>query len=140
MQIQDFEIYMNLKIMKNKAPFSIKSRLKSFIYAFEGLKTLFRNEHNSWIHTVAAVAAIILGFILKINKTEWCLILFAIAFVFVAEIINTAIETLTDMVSPEYNKKAKEIKDLAAAGVLIASIVAFVIGAIVYGEKILLII
>ena len=123
--------------MKNKTPFSIKSRLKSFVYAFEGLKKLFQNEHNAWIHFVAASVAIILGFLLKITHTEWCLILFAIGFVFVTEIINTSIETLTDIVSPQYHKKAKEVKDLAAAGVLVASIIALVIGVTIFYERII---
>ncbi len=123
--------------MKNKTSFSFKSRCKSFVYAFEGLKTLLRNEHNSRIHFFAAVIAIVLGFILKISTTEWCIILFAIGFVIFAEIINTAIETLTDMISPEYHKKAKEVKDLAAAGVLIAAIIALAIGVIIFAEKII---
>jgi diacylglycerol kinase len=123
--------------MKNKTPFSIKSRLNSFVYAIEGLRTLFRSEHNSWIHAVAAMLAITMGFLLDINNTEWCIILFAIGFVIVAEIINTAIETLTDIVSPEYHQKAKEVKDLAAAGVLIASITALIAGIIVFAKKLL---
>jgi diacylglycerol kinase (ATP) len=124
--------------MKNKqSSFSIKNRFKSFSYAFIGIKTMFVNEHNSWIHMAAAVLAIILGLFFKINNTERCFILFAIGLVFIAEIINTAIETLTDMVSPEYNKKAKEVKDLAAGAVLLASITALIIGLIVYAERLL---
>ena len=113
-------------------PFSISKRLKSFVYAFAGLKTLLRSEHNAWIHFAATLVVISAGFFLKVNTQEWCLLVFAIGIVFVAELFNTAIEQLTDMISPEYNEKAKKVKDLAAAGVLVAAVVAVVIGCLVF--------
>ena len=113
-------------------PFSISKRLKSFVYAFNGLKTLLRSEHNAWIHFAATIIVISSGFFLKVNTYEWCLLAFAIGIVFVTELFNTAIEQLTNMISPEYNEKAKKVKDLAAAGVLVAAAVAIVIGCFVF--------
>ena len=115
-----------------KESFSISKRLKSFVYAFAGLKTLLRSEHNAWIHFSATLVVISTGFFFNVNKFEWCLLAIAIGIVFVAELFNTAIEQLTDMVSPEYNEKAKKVKDLAAAGVLVAAIVAVIMGLIVF--------
>lgn len=120
--------------MKNKEPFSITGRVKSFVYAFNGIKTLFKTEHNSWIQFTAATLTIVLGIYLNIDSYRWCLVLFAIGLVFISELFNTSIELLTDMVSPEYNEKAKKIKDLAAGGVLMASVIALLIGLIVFSK------
>lgn len=104
----------------------------SFRFALKGIKHLFRYEHNAWIQAVCALGVIALGIYLKISSTEWAIILLCIGLVFTAEIINTAIELLVDMVTPEYNETAGKIKDLAAGGVLICSIVALVVGVVVF--------
>jgi diacylglycerol kinase len=122
--------------MKSKK-FSIRDRLKSFVPAFHGLKTLFREEHNALIHLVAAICAIIAGFAFGLSAGEWVAIAFAIGFVFAMEFLNTSIEKLADFVAPEKNEKIKDIKDLAAAGVLIAAISAFAIALIIFIPKIL---
>ncbi len=122
--------------MNNNKSFSIPDRLRSFIYAFEGLKTFFRTEHNSWIQLCAGITAIILGKLIHINNYEWCMLIIAIGSVLTAEIFNTAIESLTDMVSPNYSDMAKKVKDLSAAAVLIAAIAALSIGLFVFIPKI----
>ena len=94
-------------------------------------------QHNAWIHLLSALLVIFMGFYMSLSITEWCFIVFAIGFVFVAEIINTSIEYLTDLVSPNYHEKAKKVKDLAAGGVLIASIIALSIGLIIFLPKLL---
>ncbi|HZY79285.1 MAG TPA: diacylglycerol kinase family protein [Cyclobacteriaceae bacterium] len=116
--------------------FSLRDRIKSFKYAGEGIGYLFRTQHNMWIHAGAAFGAIALGYAFEITTTEWCLVIFAIGFVFSAEVFNTAIEVLTDLVSPGYNDKAKAAKDLAAAGVLFAAGTALLVALIVFGERI----
>lgn len=121
--------------MKNQR-FSIKSRLKSFKYAFNGLKILVTEEHNSRIHILAAIIAITAGFLLKINLYEWIAVVFAIGFVIALEIINSAVENLADFVSPDKHEKIKKIKDLSAAGVLIAAITALITGLIIFIPKI----
>ena len=122
--------------MSNKEPFSISKRLKSFVYAFNGLKLFFRTEHNARIHIAAAILVVFLGKLLKISNCEWCLLSVVIGIVFISEIFNTAIEQLTDMISPEYSEKAKIVKDLAAGAVLMASVIALTVGLIVFVSKI----
>lgn len=94
-----------------------------------------RYEAQALMHLVAAVATVVAGFWLEISTNEWIAVIFAIGLVIVAEMLNTAIEKLTDMVSPEIHPKAKVVKDLAAGAVLIASIVSAVIGLIVFMPK-----
>ena len=116
--------------------FSIKKRAKSFIYAFNGIRLLFLEEHNSRIHAVAAICAIIAGIILKILIFEWIALTFAIGFVFVVETINSSIENTADLISREKSSKIKRIKDLSAAAVLISSLSALVIGGLIFIPKI----
>ncbi len=121
--------------MKNKK-FSFSKRLASFKFAFNGMKTLVKEEHNSWIHIVLATCAIALGLWLKVSPLEWVALVFAIGFVIVVEIFNSAIENVCDFISPEKNNLIGRIKDLAAAGVLFSAITAFIIGGIIFLPKI----
>ncbi|HLP14546.1 MAG TPA: diacylglycerol kinase family protein [Flavobacteriales bacterium] len=116
--------------------FSIGKRFKSFMFAFNGLKILFREEHNAILHLLAAIAVVISGFVFKISTHEWLAIAFAIGFVMALEIINTAIESIADFVSPAKHEKIKKIKDLSAAAVLVGSVTALVVGLIVFIPKI----
>jgi len=126
------------KVMVNEPQkFSIKKRLKSFKYAFAGLKALLLFEHNSRIHLVAAVLVILLGILLKISVAEWLFIVLVIGIVFTAELLNSAIEKLADLVSPDHNEQIKRIKDYCAAAVLVSSIAALLIGVIIFIPKIL---
>jgi diacylglycerol kinase (ATP) len=122
----------------NQKEFQIGDRLKSFRFAFNGIRILFVKEHNAWIHLAAALLVTIAGIVLKISISEWVAVIFAIGLVFTSEAINTSIEKLSDFVSPEKQKSIKEVKDLAAAGVLISSITALLIGLFVFLPKILM--
>jgi diacylglycerol kinase (ATP) len=122
--------------MKSDRPFSIQARLKSFVYAFEGVMFFIRFEAQATIHLIAIVAVLGAGYWFKISSMEWIAVVFAIGIVISAEMLNTAIEKLTDMVSPQINEQAKIVKDLAAGAVLIASLTAFIIGIIVFLPKI----
>jgi undecaprenol kinase/diacylglycerol kinase (ATP) len=117
--------------------FSILKRLKSFKYAFNGLKVLFQEEHNSRIHLLATVCVVIAGYAFRISQYEWIAIIFAIGLVLTVEIINTTIEDIADFVSPEKHEKIKRIKDLAAAAVLVSAVTALIIGLIIFLPKIL---
>jgi len=117
--------------------FSILDRLKSFKFAFNGLRSFFINEHNARIHLFASICAIGLSFCLHISLLEWGMISMVIGGVVVAEIFNTSIEKLADVVSKEVSPKIKIVKDLAAAGVLIASILALIIAALIFLPKLL---
>ena len=123
--------------MKKQEKFSIAARLKSFTYAFNGLKLLFQEEHNSWIHLFATVCVIVAGIWLKISLLEWVAVAFAIGLVFSGEIFNSAIEDLSDVVCPELDDRIKKVKDLAAAAVLVNAITAAVIGLLVFVPKII---
>jgi len=116
----------------------LKKRIDSFRFAFKGLADLFISQPNARIHGVAAVIALILGSILGLSKIEWCLIILSICAVLAAEAFNTALEHLTDLVSPDYHILAGKTKDVAAAGVLLTAFGAFIIGIIIYAPKILI--
>jgi diacylglycerol kinase (ATP) len=122
---------------ESQKKFSVSERQLSFSYAWKGLMIFFRTQHNARIHAVCAVLAIGCGFLLHINKLEWALILLCIGFVFSAECMNTAIEFLTDLVSPGFSIKAGQVKDLAAGAVLLSALTAFIIGTLVFAPKIL---
>jgi diacylglycerol kinase len=116
--------------------FSLINRIKSFGYAFNGLKLLLKNEHNAWIHLTSTIAVITLGLIYKISSTEWLFIVISICTVFAAELFNSSIEEIADFVSPTKHKSIKKVKDLAAAGVLITAVSALIVGLIIFIPKI----
>ncbi|KIA93697.1 diacylglycerol kinase [Pedobacter kyungheensis] len=118
--------------------FSITDRIKSFKYAFHGIKLFFINDHNGRVHLFAAIIAIGLSFYLKLSALEWIAILGVISAVIVAEILNAAIEKLADVVSPAIHPKIKIVKDLAAAAVLVAAFLAVAVGAIIFIPKLFL--
>jgi len=115
----------------------ISERIKSIGYALEGLKTLFKKEPNAIIHGAITLMVIFLGFYFEVSKTEWITLLIMIGLVFSLELINTAIENLCNLISMEKNVQIKRIKDLSAAAVLVAAIIAVLIGCIVFIPKIL---
>ncbi|MDR2474197.1 MAG: diacylglycerol kinase family protein [Tannerella sp.] len=116
--------------------FTPSARLRSFKYAFDGLKTLFADEPNAWIHLSAAVSAVTAGFLLHISSNEWLAVIICIGIVFAVESFNTALENLCDKVSPERNDVIRKVKDLAAAAVLVVSIASFITGLIIFVPKI----
>ena len=117
--------------------FSAKDRVRSFGHAGNGLRVLVSGQHNAWIHGALTVGAIGLGFGLQISGLEWCAIVIVIALVWVAEGCNTALELLADAVIPERNEKVGQAKDTAAGAVLVASIAAAMVGAIVFLPRLL---
>lgn len=125
---------MENKISKARR-FSWKERSNSFGYAWQGMKALFRTEHNAWIHAAVTVVVIIAAVILKVSTTEAEVLILTIAFVFVTEILNTAIEKLADFISLEKHPQIGLVKDLAAAAVLISAIAAVVTGALIFLPK-----
>lgn len=114
----------------------IKARLKSFQYAVKGIRLLFQTEPNAKIHLAISILVISGGLFFSINITEWCLIILAIALVLCAEGMNTAIEYLTDLVSPDIHPLAGKTKDVAAGAVLLAAVGAAIIGCIIFIPKI----
>ena len=121
----------------NNEKFSVRKRIKSFSYAFAGLKVLFREEHNALIHAVAAVLAVAMGFLFRISPMEWIAVVIVIGMVFAAEIINSSIERTADFVKAERDDRKRDIKDLGAAAVLVCAIAAAVVGIIIFLPKII---
>ena len=115
----------------------LTGRLRSFGHAFRGLKILVQTQQNARIHAAATILVIAAGALLRISSTEWALIAIAILCVWAAEALNTAIEFVVDLVSPDRHALAAKAKDVAAGAVLVAAIGAAVVGAIVFGPHIL---
>ncbi len=120
----------------NDKKFSLSDRLRSFRYALNGIRLLFQKEHNARIHLAAAAVVIGAGFVFKINPTEWIAILLCIALVIGMEALNSAIEKLADVVSPQHSAQIKRVKDISAGAVLICAVIALIVGCIVFIPKI----
>lgn len=116
--------------------FSLKSRLGSFKFAFNGLRLLLRNEHNSRIHLVAAAITAVTGFLLKIDRLEWLVLAIVIALVFITELFNSSLESVCDVADKNFNEKIGRAKDYAAAAVLIAAIVSLIAGGVIFIPRI----
>jgi diacylglycerol kinase len=116
--------------------FSFSQRFKSFSYAWSGIKSVLKIEHNTWIHLFLTISAIALGIVLKLATAEWATLIIVTAMVWMAELFNTCIEKIMDFLSTDSHPQIKLIKDMAAAAVLIASIAALIVGAIIFIPKI----
>ncbi len=115
----------------------MQARFRSFTYAFKGLKHVLKAEHNMWIHLSVTLAVIVLGALLKISRFDWLIVILCIGFVLSAEIMNTAIEKLTDKVSPERNEVAGLVKDISACAVLVSVITAVIAGLLVFAPYVI---
>ncbi len=113
----------------------MKRFLSSFGFAFKGLAYAFKTQLNFRVHCIALILVIGLGLFFKLDKGEWLWIAVAVVMVLSAELINTALEVLVDLVSPQIHPKAGAIKDLAAAAVLVAAMGAVVIGLLIFFPK-----
>lgn len=123
---------------KKDTRFSFRKRIDSFIYAFNGLRILFKEEHNARIHLVVALFVVGMGFFCDISAMEWIALCFAIGLVIAMEIMNSAIENLSDFASQEHNLLIKKAKDLGAAAVLVCAVVSIIVGLIIFVPKIFL--
>lgn len=125
-------------MMRDEQPdsFSMRARLKSFRYAFAGLRTFFATQHNAIIHLALTIAVLLGAVFFRLSKAEWIAIILVMGFVWTAELFNTAIEKLSDMVSEEFHPTIKFIKDVAAAAVLVSAVAAFLTGALIFIPKV----
>lgn len=114
-----------------------RRRVASFGHAMRGVATALRSEVHLRFHAAATVAVIGLGFYYGIARLEWALLALAVAGVWTAELLNTAIEALTDLASPDWHPLAGKAKDVAAGAVLLAALGALVVGALVFGPRLL---
>ena len=111
----------------------LRSRSRSFRYAFEGWWYVIRTQKNAWIHAVVSFVVVLLGLWLDLPQRDWAVIILAIAMVWGAEFFNTALEAIVDLASPEMNHLAKTGKDVGAAAVLIAAGASIIIGFLILG-------
>ena len=111
--------------------------IRSFGYAIRGVVMMVKMQVNARIHLAATLLAVGLGFLLGLNRSEWCAVVAAIGLVWTAEGVNTALEALTDLVSPNEHPLAGRAKDVAAGAVLCAAIAAAIIGLIVFLPKLI---
>jgi diacylglycerol kinase len=121
--------------MKNRG-ISFKRLIKSFGYAFHGVRLMIRQEQNAKIHLISVLLVGVAGFFFHLSLSEWLAVVIVSGGVFTAEAINTSIEALSDTIAPEYNKNIKQVKDFAAGAVLVASITAIIVGLIIFVPKI----
>jgi diacylglycerol kinase (ATP) len=121
--------------MKKDKPFSFRARARSFKYAFDGIINFFKAEHNALIHLLATIIVLTLAILLRVSELEMIALILAIGFVWVAELLNTAIEKIMDFISTEQHPNIKFIKDISAAAVLVSACVAIAVGCFVFIPK-----
>jgi diacylglycerol kinase len=109
------------------------SRLASFRYAFAGAWYVLRTQRNAWIHALVALAVVLTALWLEPGRIEWAVLILTIALVWIAEFVNTAVEAVVDLLSPNLHPLAKVGKDVAAAAVLIAALAAVLVGLLILG-------
>jgi diacylglycerol kinase (ATP) len=111
----------------------LRSRIRSFRAAFAGWWYVIRTQRNAWIHALATACTVVMAFWLKIPRQEWAVLILTIAMVWIAEFLNTALEAVVDLASPQRHPLAKVGKDVGAAAVLIAAMSSVIIGLIILG-------
>ncbi len=107
---------------------------KSFKYAFEGLFFTFANEPNFRVQTILTILVLILGLVLKIGFYDWLFLIISLGILLSAELINTALENLMDLIYVEYHEGVKKIKDISAAFVLVSALCALAVILFVFGK------
>lgn len=113
------------------------SLTKSFKFAFEGIKAAFKEEPNLRIHFIFAFITLVAAFLLNFSAVEWLILAFTISLVLILELLNTALEALVNLVSPEVKPEAKIAKDVSAAAVFLSAALSVVVGIVLFLPKIL---
>jgi diacylglycerol kinase (ATP) len=122
--------------MEPEVRFSVRSRIRSFGFAITGIRTFIQREHNARIHLVATITVIVAAILFRVTVAEAGALTIVVALVWITEILNTCIERMADLITPEQHPQIKFIKDIAAAAVLIAAITAVVTGLLIFIPKI----
>jgi undecaprenol kinase/diacylglycerol kinase (ATP) len=116
---------------------SIRRHTISFKNAFAGIGLAFKTQPNFRVHCLLAIIAIIAGIWLELSTLEWALIVFTIIWVLLTEMINTAIESMVDLITTEYRQEAKIAKDVAAGSVVLGAFGSIIIAVLIYLPKLL---
>jgi diacylglycerol kinase (ATP) len=122
--------------MIDRSRLTFDGRIRSITLALRGIRTMIASQRNAWIHAVATAVVVVAGLVVRLPRTESCWIVLAIVSVWTAEALNTAIEFLTDVASPNFHPVAAKAKDVAAGAVLLAAVGAVIIGALVFGPRV----
>lgn len=117
--------------------FSITGRIQSVKFAVRGIRLMLKSQHNAWVHAFATAVVLITGGLFCLTASQWCWIVLAIMAVWTAEALNTALELLADVASPEFHPLVEKAKDVAAGAVLISAIGSVIIGLLVLGPCVL---
>lgn len=119
--------------MTNEDQSELYSRIRSFQNASSGWWHVIRTQHNAWIHALLSLIVLGLALWLNLSATDWAILILAIIMVWMAEFMNTALEALVDLISPEVHPFAKVAKDVSAAAVMLGAIGAIIIGLLIMG-------
>lgn len=114
----------------------LKRRLRSIKIAISGIWQVLISQQNARIHFAATLLVLSASILLDISRVEWMALLLVMGFVWAAEIFNTAIEDLVDLISPENTPSAKRIKDISAGAVLVSAVISILVGLLVFGPRI----
>lgn len=123
--------------MSDKKQFKNENLYQSFYHALSGIMTIVKEERNMRIHLVAGLIVIAMGFAFGLNRSEWLWILLVVFTVWILETLNSTIEALVDLVTDSYHELAKIAKDMAAGMVLLGAILAIIVGALIFGPKVM---
>jgi diacylglycerol kinase len=116
---------------------SFRRLFKSFQYAFKGLIKTYQEEQNLKVQMFIGLIVLITAWSFKVTNIEWCLLIFVISLVLLMELANSAVERVTDVLKPRINNYVKEIKDIMAAAVMLASISAVIVGIVIFWPHLL---
>ncbi|MDR2469966.1 MAG: diacylglycerol kinase family protein [Tannerella sp.] len=126
-----------MKEKKAARGISVGRLSKSFGYAIQGIRRMFRQEQNARVHLFVLLCTVIAGCCFRISAAEWMAVVIAGGCVMAAEAFNTSVEALSDLVSPEYSEGIRRVKDFAAGAVLLVSIAAAITGMIIFVPEIM---
>jgi diacylglycerol kinase (ATP) len=125
------------RTVADRSAFRLATRMRSFRYAARGVRAVVQSQQNARIHLAASAAVGLAGAVVGLSRVEWCLVVGAIVAVWVAESLNTALEALCDVASPAMHPLVERAKDVAAGAVLITAVGAVIIGALVFGPRLI---
>lgn len=128
---------MDMELREKNKKRGIVRFFNSFKYSFQGLKYAYKNEQSLLIHLIVTILVIVVGIIVDLNMYEWLLVFILMGLVLATELINTSLEAVVDLISPQINPLAKIAKDTASAAVFIFCVVAFISGIVIFLPKII---
>ena len=111
----------------------LKTRLQSIRYALDGIKYILKTQQNARIHLFFTLAVFILGFLFGITRMEWIALVLTVGLVWAAELFNTAVEVMVNLISPERRITAKICKDISAGSVLVTASISVLVGLLIFG-------